>query len=146
MNDEASSEPCPACGYDSLLPAVLVAELELPISYPSQNYLGANGRGTAGWHYRRLRADFAAALHSALAEQSVPPAPGKRRIWLKRIYKSPGKRPYDVANLIGGGKGIVDVLVNRGILKDDSSNWFEGIYQQAPGPADRILLRIYDIL
>lgn len=136
---------CEACGYDSLLPAVLVGELTLPVSYPSQTTLGANSRGAAGYHYRKLRQEFAGALHAALAEASVPKATGKRRIWLKRTYR-PGKRAYDVGNLVGGGKAIVDVLVTRGLLKDDSPKWFEGIYQQVAGPADSIHLKIYDIL
>lgn len=136
---------CPACGFDSLLPVTLVAELELPASWPSQNQLGGNARGNAGWHYRRLRQEFAAALHSALAAVKVPKATTKRRIWLRRVFRK-GKRMYDVANLIGGGKPIIDVLVSRGILLDDSPKQFEGIYSQGPGPADTIHLRIFDIL
>jgi hypothetical protein len=61
------------------------------------------------------------------------------------VYR-PGKRAYDNANLIGGAKAVVDVLVARGILKDDSPKWFEGIYQQEPGPSDAIVLTIFDIL
>jgi hypothetical protein len=136
---------CPACGFDSLLPVTLVAELSLPVSYPSQNQLGGNARGNAGWHYRRLRQEFAAALHAGLAEVTIPKATGKRRIWLKRYYR-PGKRAYDAANLVGGGKHIVDVLVSRGLLKDDSPKWFEGIYGQEPGDADRIHIKLFDIL
>lgn len=138
-------EQCPACGYDSLLPVVLVAELELPVSFPSQNQLGGNARGAAGYHYRKLRQEFAAVLHSALAKSKVPKATAKRRIWLRRIFR-PGKRFYDIGNLVGGGKGIIDVLVSRGILIDDSPKYFEGIYSQGPGPADAIHLRIFDIL
>jgi hypothetical protein len=48
--------------------------------------------------------------------------------------------------IVGGGKAVVDVLVARGLLKDDSPKWFEGIYQQVPGDADAIVLTIYDIL
>lgn len=140
MGDE-----CEACGYDPSAPAVEVAHLKLPISYPSQNQLGANARGSAGWHYRKLRQEFAAALHSALAEANVPKATGKRRVWLRRVYR-PGKRRYDAANLIGGGKHVVDVLVNRGLLKDDAPEWFEGFYEQVPGPADEIHLRFFDLL
>jgi hypothetical protein len=136
---------CPACGFDNLLPVALVAELKLPISYPSQNSLGANGRGAYGFHYRKLRQEFAAALHAALIRVATPKATGKRRIWLKRIFR-PGKRPYDAANLVGGGKHIVDVLVSRGLLKDDSPKWFEGIYAQEQGEFDCIHIKVYDIL
>lgn len=135
---------CDACGYDSLLPATLVAELELPISWPSQNQLGANARGAAGYHYRKLRQEFAATLHSGLAAISIPRATGKRRIWLRRVFR-PKKRHYDIGNLVGGAKGIIDVLVARGILRDDSPEHFEGIYQQGPGPTDAIHLKIYDL-
>ncbi len=136
---------CPACGFDPNLPVQLLAELHIPASFPSQNQLGGNARGTAGWHYRRLRQEFAAALHGALAAVGIPPATEKRRVFLRRVYR-PGKRPYDVANLIGGGKHIVDVLVSRGLLRDDSSAWFEGIYSQVPGDDDAIQLSFYSVL
>lgn len=140
---QGSSE-CPACGFDASQPVLLLQRLRLSASFPSQNTLGANRRGNAGYHYRKLRQEFAAELHRALAATPVPPATGKRRVWLSRVY-GPRKRPYDIANLIGGGKAIVDVLVARGVLVDDSSKWFEGIYKQGPGPADAILIDIYDI-
>jgi hypothetical protein len=136
---------CDACGFDRDLPVGRVAEVSLPLSYPSQNQLGANARGFAGLKYRKLRQEFAAALHSALATAALPKAPGKRRVWLRRVFRA-GKRAYDTANLIGGGKAIVDVLVSRGILKDDSPKWFEGIYQQEAGAEDQIVLTVYDIL
>lgn len=122
-----------------------VAELEIPVSYPSQNQLGGNAKGGAGWHYRRLRQEFASALCAALAAFKVPKAIGKRRVWLTRIFK-PGKRAYDVANLIGGGKHIVDCLVARALLIDDSAKYFEGIYAQHAGPSDAIRLRFDDVL
>lgn len=136
---------CDACGFDAGQPVAAVATLRLDASYPSQNQLGANRRGNAGYHYRKLRQEFAAELHRALAATPVPPATGKRRVWLHRVF-GPRKRPYDIANLIGGGKAIVDVLVARGILVDDSSKWFEGIYKQGPGPADAITIEIFDVL
>jgi hypothetical protein len=121
-----------------------VAELEIPVSYPSQNQLGGNARGGAGWHYRRLRQEFASALFSALSAFNVPKATTKRRVWLSRLFK-PGKRAYDVANLIGGGKHIVDCLVARALLIDDSPKWFEGIYAQTASTHDAIRLRFDDI-
>jgi hypothetical protein len=136
---------CPACRFDANLPVCLVAELVIPVSFPSQNQLGANARGNAGWHYRRLRQDFAAALHAELAKSKVPKAKGKRRVWFKRVYRS-GKRPYDWANLVGGGKAIVDVLVTRGLLLNDTPRDLEGIYSQVPGDCDEIHLRFEDVL
>jgi len=136
---------CEACGFQPELPVKLVADIVVDCSYPSQNQLGANSRGKMGWHYRRLRQEFAALLHSALAESAVPKATGKRRLWLRRVFR-PGKRPYDIANLVGGGKAVVDVLVSRGLLIDDSPKWLEAYYQQAPGDADRIHLRFFDIV
>jgi hypothetical protein len=140
-----SEASCDACGYDPSLPVRLVGELTLHLSWPSQNQLGANARGFAGIKYRKARQEFAAALHQALSERVVAGADTKRRLWLRRVYR-PGKRAYDEANLVGGGKAVVDVLVARGLLKDDSPKWFEGIYQQVPGDADAIVLTIYDIL
>jgi hypothetical protein len=139
------SDPCDACGYDPTLAVLLVGDLRLPVSYPSQNQLGANARGNAGFKYRKFRQDFAASLHHALATAAVPRATGRRRVWLRRVYR-PGKRPYDVANLVGGGKAIVDVLVSRGLLIDDSPKHFEGIYAQEPGDSDLTCLTVYDVL
>jgi hypothetical protein len=136
---------CPACQFDSTAPVQVVGELTIQTSWPSQNQLGGNARGSAGWHYRRIRQDFSAALHAALAAVSVAAASLKRRAWLKRVYR-PGKRRYDDANLRGGGKPLIDVLVNRGLLVDDSPQWFEGIYSQEPGPADAIHIRLEDML
>lgn len=102
-------------------------------------------RGRAGYHYRKLRQEFAAALHAALAATKIPKATGKCRVWLKRVFR-PGKRLYDVANLIGGGKAIVDVLTSRGLILDDSPKHFEGIYSQVAGKADQIHIRIEAIL
>lgn len=136
---------CPACSFDPALPVLHIADLVVSHSYPSQNQLGANGRGKSGWHYRRFRQEFAAALHAALGRVEIPKATLKRRVWIKRVYR-PGKRPYDVANLLGGGKALVDVLVSRGLLKDDSPKWFEGIYAQEPGPTDQIQLAFFDVL
>jgi hypothetical protein len=138
-----SDDPCPACGFDPTLSTVPVATVILHHSYPSQNQLGANGRGSQGWHYRRLRQELAGALHAALWARPIAKATGKRRLWLKRVYRK-GKRPYDVANLYGGGKALIDVIVSRGLLIDDSPKWLEAFYHQEPGAADQIVLRFED--
>lgn len=137
-------DKCPACGFEPGLATTYVGELSIPISFPSQNTLGANARGSAGWHYRRLRQEFAAALHGALAASNIPKATTKRRVWLTRYYGK-GKRPYEWANFLGGGKALVDVLVTRGLLRDDSSKWFEGVYAQKPGEIDLIALTFHDV-
>jgi hypothetical protein len=138
---------CIACGFNPDLPVRLVGELELHISYPSGNQIGTNARGRWGHLYRKYRQEFAAALHTALAQLPEPmrPADCRRRVWLHRVYRA-GKRPYDYSNLMRGEKPIVDCLVARGLLKDDSPKWFEGIYKQEPGPTDLIRISLYDIL
>jgi hypothetical protein len=138
-------EACAACGYQADLPVRLVGSIDLPLSWPSQNQLGANSRGFSGHRYRKARQEFASSLHQALSVSALPVGSVRRRAWMRRVYR-PGKRAYDVANLIGGGKAIVDVLVSRGLIKDDSPKWFEGIYQQSPGPEDLICITLYDIL
>lgn len=139
------NEVCIACGFDPTVPVALVADLSVRLSFPSQNQLGANRPGGAGWHYRKLRQEFAGALHAALVEAQIPQATVRRRLWLRRVYGK-RKRAYDVANLIGGGKHIIDVLVSRGLLKDDSPRWLEGIYAQEPGPEDLIIIRLEDFV
>jgi hypothetical protein len=136
---------CPACDFDGRTQVALVGELQVLISFPSQNQLGANSRGASGYHYRKLRQEFASALHTQLAAYTIARATLKRRVWLTRYYR-PGKRPYDRYNLHGGSKAIVDVLVTRGLLVDDTEQWFEGVCAQKPGPFDSICLRFEDVL
>jgi hypothetical protein len=138
-----SLDPCPACGFDQSIVTDVIGEIQLLVNWPSQNTLGANTRGSNGYHYRKLRQEFANALHTQLLAFQLPVATGKRRIWFTRIYR-PGKRPYDDANLRGGGKHIVDALVNRGLLIDDDNEHFEGLYKQCPGNHDSIHMRFED--
>ena len=47
-------------------------------------------------------------------------------------------RPIDMGNLIGGAKPIPDILINKGILHDDSAEWADISYQMEIVPkADR---------
>jgi hypothetical protein len=51
---------------------------------------------------------------------------GKRRI--KVI--SYRKRLCDIANLIGGAKGMVDALTRTRLIADDSPQWMDATYEQ----------------
>lgn len=41
-----------------------------------------------------------------------------------------GRATYDLANMIGGLKPVVDAMQDVGLLKNDSPAWFEGHYRQ----------------
>lgn len=53
---------------------------------------------------------------------SIPRATGKRRLTIERHARTV---PQDHANVHGGCKGIVDDLVQLGLLVDDSPAWIE---------------------
>ena len=53
---------------------------------------------------------------------AIPRASGKRRLTIERHARTV---PQDPANVHGGCKGIVDDLVQHGLLVDDSPAWIE---------------------
>ncbi len=116
-------------------------ELVLPLKWPSQNELGANSRGFAGRKYRAFKAKFHGYMHNF--KRVVPTATGWRRAHILRLY---GKRcrPFDYANLVGGGKPMIDSMVDLGYLLDDSPKLFLGSYHQAANPtgAHEIFIRL----
>lgn len=85
--------------------------LKIPRACPSQNL--------HQWaHWARIRAEkklWWALIRSAPGFLEIPRATGRRRLTLERW----GWRILDEANLIGGAKGIIDNLVQLGLLVDD---------------------------
>ena len=135
------NDPCTACGFSPSRRTQRVACLSLDCSFPSQNEIGANAKGTAGYKYRRTKVRIRKALIMASHGQNGLAAEGARRITLTRFYAK-RKRLYDRANLVGGGKPLVDLLVECGILKNDNAVWFEGVFHQLPSPTGKDMTQI----
>lgn len=132
---------CISCGWDAAAIVTWSYELVLPLTWPSQNTMGAIHRGAAGAKYRRTRAHFEGCLRKY--KYNVPAAKGFRRAWLTRHWGH-RKRAYDTGNLIGGCKALVDALVALGYLYDDTPEYFLGSYHQekAVDGKDSISIRL----
>lgn len=119
--------------------------LELPFATPSQNDKRVKGH----WGFRKKHKDLCRSwVVFRLLEQGhkleVRAGRGRTLIWarLKEPAKerrrvtitrhSPGQCDY--GNLVGGCKGLLDVLVEVGLLVDDSPEWVEEVYFQAKAP------------
>ncbi len=78
---------------------------------PSQNVLDR-----AGWRGRKRSKDlWKTLIRGSVNFLEVPTARGKRRLTIERHAKG----TLDEQNLIGGCKGIIDDLVQLGLLVDD---------------------------
>lgn len=78
---------------------------------PSQNEFAF-----ANWRVaHRSKSEWAILIRCGKGYLDVPKAIGKRHLTIVRH----GERPLDVPNLIGGAKGIIDNLVQFGLLVDD---------------------------
>lgn len=63
---------------------------------------------------------------------------------LTRVYA--GRcREYDYANLIGGAKPLIDLLIEMRILIDDSPGHFLCDYVQEPGDANQTILTLLEV-
>lgn len=135
---------CPSCSWDLEAVVLWSADLVLPLTWPSQNTMGAIHRGSAGWKYRRYRAAFEGCLRKYT--KAVPKATKFRRAWLTRCWGR-RKRAYDMGNLIGGGKALIDGMVTLGYLIDDSPEYFLGSYHQekAVDGKDSIRIRLEEV-
>lgn len=94
----------------------------IPLETPSQNQLQE-------WHWRKRHKrgkafEFWARAHG----HGIPAATGHRFVKLMSYRK---QRCKDIANLIGGSKGILDSLVRCGLLLDDSIPLMTATYDQA---------------
>jgi len=115
---------CKACNYDPDELYTQVCTFIIKESWPSQNELSSNLKGRSGFKYRRWRDKFEKATRPA-----EEPAQGQRRVWFTRHYGA-RKRDFDYANLVGGGKPLIDTLVRCGYFVDDSPKLMIAYYKQ----------------
>lgn len=107
------------------LQGMIVADLILPFSSPSQNELQK-------WHWsmrRRFRQQVQIMIRMGLSADGISLSESpqkKRRLEVTRV----GHRILDVDNLIGGCKPIVDALKMEFLIQDDSPKWLESEYRQ----------------
>lgn len=132
-------EKCPSCGFNLDAKATLITDMTLPVQILSGNYIGGNVRGASGWRYRKYKSEF-----SKVMPQATVPARVRRRIQITRVFKTP-KRAFDRDNLIWGCKPIVDCLVARGWLVDDSPEYVESLILQIPGRVDCTEIKVWDL-
>ena len=60
---------------------------------------------------------------------------------LVREYCYPNKE-FDHANLVGGCKSIIDVLVSSGVIQDDAPKYFDCEYSQVKADRTQVRLRL----
>lgn len=91
------------------------------------------------WHWAKRSAEriewekeIWAALNGQVKKHK---AKGKRRLKITSIRP----RMLDFLNLCGGSKGLVDAIVNLGLLIDDSPNYVDVEIKQIDGPTGTII-------
>jgi hypothetical protein len=103
------------------------AVLVIPILTPSQNQWQT-------WHWARRRRWSGQALlllrnaiqHVGRAD--LPSATGRYRVAV--TITRYGHNTLDHGNLVGGCKGLLDLLVQEGLLVDDAPKWVDDTYLQ----------------
>lgn len=125
---------CEKCQWDSDRVPLHRWQAEIVYSLPSQNDLGGNHQN--GWTYRKYRRELSEALKEQL--NAIPRAEKFRVGLITRLYglsaKGRQKRQYDLENLIGGCKPLIDVLKDYAVIVDDRPNFWRGHYDQVKSP------------
>lgn len=99
---------------------------------PSQNQLSGNTR--AGWKYRVWRKKFESQAKRWDLKKAPP---GIKCIGIFTRHYGKRCREYDLENLIGGLKPLIDVLRGLGIIVNDDPKHWRGYYRQTPA-ADKV--------
>lgn len=106
--------------------------LTIPRACPSQNK-----HQWAHWgKVRREKQEWYNLIRAAEGFLDIPRATGKRKLTLERF----GWGTLDEMNLIGGAKGIVDNLVQLGLLVDDKPSMLQlgGVIQNQIMPRTKV--------
>ncbi len=146
-------EGCPGCGYidnNRVLAAYTLHLNGMPHPsrkhkgkclgpFPSHNQLVGNHAGRSGWLYRRFR-DWCIEQFTCgnWAHSEQPPEDLNHCSWsfgelpkqgeyFRRVFVTrnigKGKRAFDEHNSYGGLKGLIDGLVETGVLHDDTPKY-----------------------
>ncbi len=74
----------------------------------------------------------------------IPRATGRRRLTICRFVRSE-RYVLDKDNLVGGAKPLIDAATRQGLLRDDTSEWLEGVYLQAISKDERVEINVVDL-
>ena len=131
--------PCSECGFDPSRVPTYDVTFMVPLTWQSGNTIG-HGYGKKAWKYRKYREAFRE--KGRLQFLSVLKANKKRRLVLTRVIGKHGKK-MDRWNLEAGGKPLIDVLVQEGLLVDDNPTWVEsGPITQIKGDNDKHYVQV----
>lgn len=97
--------------------------LTIPVEVPSQNR-------TNEWHWsmRHKHTKRCGFLLVQAGGLKLPKATGKRSCHILSFRR---QRCHDIANLVGGAKGLVDAIVRIGLLVDDKDSLAALSYDQS---------------
>lgn len=119
----------------------MVKSAFIPIVPPSQNEF----HGRKWFHYRNIYKKWETAL--VLVGWG---ANTKRMRNVRFVHIRKNRRNfYDEANFIGGLKPVVDILVKKGWMYDDSPKYFKGKYfqrtvEEVSSPGEGLLIEIFE--
>jgi hypothetical protein len=117
LNGPCTNVPCARCGYDPT--AIVTGRWEFAIARPVHSLNAHRGNyGSTRWAYRHDRDGWQWEFKVARINARIPTAVAKRRVTLTRLY-SGRERAFDVDNLAGGMKLVVDAMVREGLLLGD---------------------------
>lgn len=116
---------CIRCGFDP--EAKVIASWSFVLAHEIQS-LNKRGTNRGAWAVRNAyKADRDMAQWLVKEKRlalRIPKATSQRRLTLTRFY-GPSGRQYDIQNLVGGGKALVDAFVREGLLVDDRPEFAE---------------------
>ncbi len=122
-----SYRKCRMCEWSDERPVAYHWIVRSPGILFSANKLGTNNQ--TNYRYRQARKRFARELKEQL--NLIPRANKFRAGLITRYYDTTKNyRAYDLENLAGGCKGLIDVLQSYGAIVKDSPNYWRGYYAQ----------------
>lgn len=117
LNAPCTNIPCARCGYDPT--AIVTSRWEFTIARRVHSLNAHRGNyGGQRWAYKRDRDAWQWEFKVARINARIPSAIAKRRVMLTRLY-SGRERAFDVDNLVGGMKLVIDAMVREGLLIGD---------------------------
>lgn len=115
---------------------------EVARSLPSQNKLKGNTRESS-YAYSSERAWWHKQLSMAKMAKWVTPASGFRVVRITRVLGK-GSKFFDMGNLVGGCKAMLDAMVNTGVLVDYSPTHCSIFYRQVRGEFDAVRFEVWE--
>jgi hypothetical protein len=119
---------CLKCGHDPAAVVTASWDFDTDREVHSLNEHRGNYAGTR-WAYKRDRDAWQWVLKIERIKQRIPTATERRRVTLTRIY-SGRQRAFDLDNLAGGMKLVVDAMVREELLMGDGPKEAEIHYAQ----------------